>query len=475
MAIDSSKHDAADQYLQLFADDRPMRAALLACSAALWLDDEVALQMIHLLLPENGQGPELLWRLKRLGCVWQKWDGSWRLAEDVRVALSERLDEELPPERVIEMRDRLASHADKRVSGFSSDGQITSYRTREALLEAAYQKTLIPNRTDQAAQGFAGLWRGARPAAREATASAADHLAGEILRRVESIPPELLFLRGMAARSRGDSKRAEQCFREVWKQGRPGEIFSTAAHLFGIMVRDQEIAERALRDSLEWCGTDYDPGKVWHSLANLLSRQSRRWRESEESYLKALQLLQAPEDRGQVWHSLGKNLLSQQRPRWQEAEEAFRKSIQLLHAPDDRGQVWHSLGNLLSQQRPRWQETEEAFRESIQLLHAPGDQAQVYASWAGAIIKRQDFPSYSKAEEYARYSLSLNPRVPRHRSTVYGLLARICAASGRYPEAIEALAAAIEADRELGNTRLLRDRLTELGRLRRRLQDAQHD
>ena len=474
MAIDSSKHDAADQYLQLFADDRPMRAALLACSAALWLDDEVALQMIHLLLPENGQGPELLWRLKRLGCVWQKWDGSWRLAEDVRVALSERLDEELPPERVIEMRDRLASHADKRVSGFSSDGQITSYRTREALLEAAYQKTLIPNRTDQAAQGFAGLWRGARPAAREATASAADHLAGEILRRVESIPPELLFLRGMAARSRGDSKRAEQCFREVWKQGRPGEIFSTAAHLFGIMVRDQEIAERALRDSLEWCGTDHDRGKVWHSLGNLLSRQRPRWQEAEEAYDKSLRLLQAPDDQAQVWHSLG-NLLSREQLRWQEAEEAYHKSVQLERNPDGRAQVWHSLGNLLSRQSTRWQEAEEAYDKSLQLLHAPDHQAQVYASWAGAIIKRQDFPSFCKAEEYARYSLFLNPRVPRHRSTVYGLLAKICAASGRYPEAIEALAAATEADRELGNTRLLRDRLAELERLRRRLQDAQHD
>jgi tetratricopeptide (TPR) repeat protein len=240
----------------------------------------------------------------------------------------------------------------------------------------------------------------------------------------------------MAARSRGDSKRAEQCFREVWKQGRPGEIFSTAAHLFGIMVRDQEIAERALRDSLEWCGTDHDRGKVWHSLGNLLSRQ---------------------------------------RPRWQEAEEAYDEGLQLLHAPDDRGQVWHSLGNLLNRQRPRWQEAEEAYDKSLQLLHAPAHQAQVYASWAGAIIKRQDFPSFCKAEEYARYSLFLNPRVPRHRSTVYGLLAKICAASGRYPEAIEALAAATEADRELGNTRLLRDRLAELERLRRRLQDAQHD
>jgi tetratricopeptide (TPR) repeat protein len=316
----------------------------------------------------------------------------------------------------------------------------------------------------------------------------------------------------MAARSRGDSKRAEQCFREVWKQGRPGEIFSTAAHLFGIMVRDQEIAERALRDSLEWCGTDHDRGKVWHSLGNLLSRQRPRWQEAEEAYDKSLQLLHAPDDRGQVWHSLG-NLLSRQRPRWQEAEEAYDKSLRLLQAPDDqaqvwhslgnllsreqlrwqeaeeayhksvqlernpdgRAQVWHSLGNLLSRQSTRWQEAEEAYDKSLQLLHAPDHQAQVYASWAGAIIKSQDFPSFCKAEEYARYSLFLNPRVPRHRSTVYGLLAKICAASGRYPEAIEALAAATEADRELGNTRLLRDRLAELERLRRRLQDAQHD
>ena len=66
----------------------------------------------------------------------------------------------------------------------------------------------------------------------------------------------------MAARSRGDRGRAEQLFREVWQQGKPGDILSTAAHLFGVMVRDQEIAERALRDSLEWCGTDHDQGQV---------------------------------------------------------------------------------------------------------------------------------------------------------------------------------------------------------------------
>jgi len=202
----------------------------------------------------------------------------------------------------------------------------------------------------------------------------------------------------MAARSRGDRGRAEQLFREVWQQGKPGDILSTAAHLFGVMVRDQEIAERALRDSLEWCGTDHDQGQVWHSLGNLLSRQS---------------------------------------PRWKEAEEAYHKALQLLPTPDDQGQV--------------------------------------YASLAGAIIKRQDSPSYAQAEEYLHYSLSLRPRVPRHRSTVYGLLARLYETSGRHHEAIEALGAAIEADREVRNWPLLRDRQARIEKLCRKLPDARHD
>jgi len=178
-------------------------------------------------------------------------DGSWRLAEDVRVALSERLDEELPPERVIEMRDRLASHADKRVSGFSSDGQITSYRTREALLEAAYQKTLIPNRTDQAAQGFAGLWRGARPAAREATASAADHLAGEILRRVESIPRSYSFFEAWRRDRVAIASAQSSAFARCGNKGDQGRFFPLPPTYLASWSETRRLRKRALRDSLE--------------------------------------------------------------------------------------------------------------------------------------------------------------------------------------------------------------------------------
>jgi tetratricopeptide (TPR) repeat protein len=549
MASDSLSYDAAEQYLVLLADDLPMRFSLLACSAGLSLDDNIALQVITSVLPAEKVTPELLWRLKRLSCVWKKWDGSWRLAEDVRVALSDRLDQELPSDRVVELRNRLASHAESKANGFSPDGQITSYRTREARFEAAFQQTLIPGQSNQGVQQFIDIWRKAPPAAREATASAADHLGGELQRRLKRVPPELLFLRGMAARSRHDDRSAERYFREVWENGRQGDIFAIAAHLFGTLVRDRKIAEQALRESIGWWEASHhqaqvwhslgnllsqqserweeaeeayrkslqlpgDPGRrqvwhslgnllsqqsvrwveaeqayrkslqllggtrhqgqVWHSLGNLLSRQSGRWEEAEQAYRKSLPLLPAPRDQGQVWHSLG-NLLSRQSGRWEKAEAAYRKSLPMLGDPHDKGQVWHSLGNLLSRQSGRWEEAEEAYRKSLRLPGDPGHQGQVYGSWAGAMIKHCGASSYSKAEEYANRALSLNPTDLKHQGIMHSLLAKLYEATGRNPEAIKSLRAAIEANRKMKNRRFVKELQVRLDRLRIRLQGGSKD
>jgi len=491
-----------------------MRVSLLACSAALWLDDDVAMQAIRLALPENDVTPELVSRVKRLGCVWRNWDGSWRLAEDVRAGLSDRLDTELPPDCVVRLRTRLASRAESRADGFSPDGQITNYRVRQACFEAAFQNVLIPGQTDQGAQQFANLWRSAPPAARVATASAADHLADEVGRRMKGVPPELLFLRGMAARDRGDRHGAERWFRQVWEQGKPGEIYAIASHLFGNMVRDRGIAERALLDAIEWGESGGHRGEVWHSLGNLLSRQPARWKEAEQAYDESLRLLHDPRDRGEVWHSVGNllsrqpgrsreaeeahheslrllrdpqdqglvwhslgNLLGRQPARWKQAEEAYHESLRLLqHDPPGQGQVWHSLGNLLGRQSGRWKDAEEAYHESLRLLqHDPPGQAQTYASWAAGLVNSGDRSSYSMAEAYARRALSLNPENPRHRSTVQGLLAKLYRASGRYPEAIEAIEAAMEADRTLKSWHLLKKREADLEELRHLLQGGGPD
>ena len=391
MNSDRSPHNTADQYLQLFANDEAMHVSLLACSAGLSLDDGVASDAIEVVLPQAVQTQDILARIKRLGCVSHNWDGSWRISEDVRVGLADLLSRQFSADRLLEIRTRLASKAERKASSLSPDGQITNYRVREARFQAAYQKLLMPGRAEEGAQLCAEIWRQASADAREATCSAADYVSDEVLRQVEELPPELLFLKGMAARARGDRDGAKEYFRLVWKQGRPGDIFAIAAHLFGNLSSDRELAERAFRDSLQW----YD-------------------------------------DRSH------------------------------------QGQVWHSLGNLLSRQSPRWKEAEEAYRKSLQLRHDPAHQGQVYSSWAGAIVDNRPVNEYDKAEEYVRLSLSLRPN-ERTQSTVNGILARLYEAKGQYGQAVAALSAAIEADKRLKNSKLVRQRQQHLEELRRKI------
>jgi len=283
MIKDRSPRYKADQYLQLFTNDEAMRSSLLACSAGLSLDDEVASEAIEVVLPQSAQTQDILARIKRLGCVVRNWDGSWRISEDVRVGLADLLSRQFPADRLTEIRIRLASKAEHKATSLSPDGQITNYRVREARFQAAYQKLLMPGRIEEGAQLCAEIWRQASTDAREATCSAADYVSDEVQRQVKELPPELLFLRGMAARARGDRNGAREYFYLVWKQGRPGDIFAIAAHLFGNLSLDRERAERALRDSLQWYDDRSHQGQVWHSLGNLLSRQRARLERSRGS------------------------------------------------------------------------------------------------------------------------------------------------------------------------------------------------
>jgi len=115
----------------------------------------------------------------------------------------------------------------------------------------------------------------------------------------------------LAARSRGDKHGAEKYFREVWERERPGDIFAIAAHLFGNLAGDQNLAEQALRDSIEWFPDRTRRGQVWHSLGNLLRRQSSHWLEAEAAYRTSIDLLPHDALRADTWHSLG-NLLARQ-------------------------------------------------------------------------------------------------------------------------------------------------------------------
>src|ERR1035441_629951 len=87
-------------YLEQFADDPVAQRALLACAAALRLDDESASAAIEVVAQANGRTRELLHTVKDLGCVWRQWDGSWYLAEDVRKELGGELHQRVPSEQV---------------------------------------------------------------------------------------------------------------------------------------------------------------------------------------------------------------------------------------------------------------------------------------------------------------------------------------------------------------------------------------
>jgi tetratricopeptide (TPR) repeat protein len=495
-----------DGYLLGLADDEALRGALLACAASLRLDDEVAMHAIRFMPHNEMASPDLLRRLKRLGCVSHQWDGTWRLADEVRRSLAKRLDEAMPPERVQELRAQLADLAAKKAGSYPSDGQITKYRARQAQFEAAFQRTLIPQQTDQGAEEFAEIWRRGASEARDATCRAVDHVADEIATRLKRTPPELLFMQGMAARSRGDRRRAEGLFRAVWENGKPGDIYAIAAHLFGNLTRDRGAAETAFHDSIKWYQTPWHQGQVLHSLGNLLSRQFGRWDASEQAYTASLELLETQTDRGQVLHSLG-NLLSRQSGRWDEAEENYKGSLDLLKAPQDRAQVLHSLGNVLSRQSQRWEEAEKAYAESLRLDQSPQhraptlhslanllsrqsgrweeaekayadslrldelqqSRAQVLASWAIAIIRNGEEHVYPKAEEFLEQALSLNPNDARHRGIVHKAQADLFELEGRYQQAVQALERMVQANRELRNWRFVKQGEDRIAALRQRL------
>jgi len=277
-------------YLEQFADDPVAQRALLACAAALRLDDESASAAIEIVAQANGRTRELLHTVKNLGCVWRQWDGSWYLAEDVRKELVGDLHRSVPTEQVSKLRSQLADKADQRAAAMPPDGQITAHQLRIALIEAGYQRTMVTELAARGGEQLGAIWEKAAPDAGEAMARSVDYLAPEIQERIGQLPVQVLFLRGMAARARHDRPAQEKYFRAVWEQGRPGKIFGAAAHFFGLLVSDRRVAERALRDSELWNEDPRHKAQALHSLGNLLAKDRGRWREAEDAYRESIEL-----------------------------------------------------------------------------------------------------------------------------------------------------------------------------------------
>jgi len=394
----------AREYLELLIGDQHSKLALLACSASLQLNDETAYAAIELVTQSNGGTTGLMQRVKSLGCVWKEWNGLWYVTEDVRPYLMDQLYQEVPQAVVVKLHERLAEGADSISERLPVNGQVTNHTRLLSKFEAAYQRVHIPERSEEGAAELAELWQHSPQAAATATARSIDYLADELDRRLSHLPDEVVFLRGMAARSRGNRRNEEKYFRKVWERGRDGYIYAIAAHLFGLLIknRDRITAERAMRDSLKWYESGYHRALVYHSLGSLLARDPKRRQEAEAAFKQSLEMLTEPKDRVQVYHSLG-NLYAKDRERRQEAEQAFRRSLNLDKNNESRAQTLHSLANLLARDRHRLRDAERAYRQSMQLRQDPQHQKQVFHSLGNLFMK--DPMHWTEAEVAFRQSL----------------------------------------------------------------------
>lgn len=247
----------AERYLKLFEEDQQIRRALLACSAALQLDDETACKAVDLVAQTNGSSYMLVRRVKKLGCVWKEWNEYWHITEDVRRGLFGWLYRDLSELKIIELRELFAQAAASRAAKITSNDQAAAHERMVAKLEAAYQRLLIPKQTEEGAKQLAELWRQLPSAERETLALSVDYLAVELEQRLGRLPDEIIVLRRYAA-------------------------------------------EKALLDSLEVMETGPERGRAYYALGNLLAEDPDRRDEADQAYIKASDLVEDPEEKSQV-------------------------------------------------------------------------------------------------------------------------------------------------------------------------------
>jgi len=389
----------AREYLELFTGDEQARLALLACSASLQLDDKIAYSAVEMVAQSNGATARLVQRVKSLGCVWKEWNGLWHVTEDVRPHLMDHLYQDVPRAIVLKLHQHLAESADSTTLQLPLNGQVTNHAKLLSRFEAAYQRVHIPEQRGEGAAQLAELWQHSPPGAANATARSVDYLAEELDRRLGQLPEEVVFLRGMAARSRGDRKNEEKYFRQVWERGHDGYIYAIAAHLFGLLIknRDAKTAERAMRDSIEWNQSPRHHAQVYHSLGNLYAKDRERWQEAEQAFRRSIYVDNNNNSRAQTLHSLA-NLLAKDRIRRKEAEGLYSESLRIDSDNYSRAEALHSLGNFLGKDRYRMDDAARAYRASIDLRADSQHQKQVYHSLGNLLTKE---PTYWKEAEAA--------------------------------------------------------------------------
>lgn len=407
------------EYIKVLASDKKALLALLTCSAALRLDDEVAKGAIELVVKSNGSTIELLRCVKTLGCVWKQWDRSWYIAEDVRRDFVDELYKEVPLYTLSQLREYFIEQAKQRTKNLTPQDEVTVYWARQAEFEAAYHQMLIPEQSESGAAQITKIWQAAPQLVKKATADSVDYLAEEIARHLKRLPPDVLFLQGMAARARkGREAKKNQLkyFRAVYEIGLSkkddwGYIYGIAAHLYGLLLRNVSHAKEAFLNSIAWYG--------------------------------------AADHQAQVYNSLGK-LLSEDKKTWQEAEGYFKKSIELRFDRGHQGKVYNSLGKLLSKDSLRWPEAVKSYEKSLELRDNPKDKALVLTSWADLLLEFDTAEAYAQAEKFAETSIKLDPDNFSTVGMCHRILAIVYEHQGKFNEAIKSLEVVQDINRKLG-------------------------
>jgi RNA polymerase sigma factor (TIGR02999 family) len=247
-----------ERYLELLEDDQQTLLALAACSAALQLDDKTACQAIEIIAQSNGTTSDLMRRVKNLGCVWIDWNTLWHVSGSLRRSLLERLYREIPAPTITKLRECLAEKAAARANGITGEDPLSQHQKLLARFEAAYQRVLLPGKSEEGAKEIIELWSQSSKQDADALAHSVDFLADEILQLLGRPPDEILFLRGIAAQVRSDNHAQKKYFRRLWKRARRGnyhqQIHAIAAKIYGLLIEDRDptAAESALWDSIAW-------------------------------------------------------------------------------------------------------------------------------------------------------------------------------------------------------------------------------
>ncbi|MDT5123750.1 MAG: MalT-like region [Acidobacteriota bacterium] len=468
----------ADKYLELFTENVQVQKALLACSAALRLDDEIAQQAIEIVAQSNGSTNKLLQMVKNLGCVWQQWDGSWFIAEEIRRGLQQRLYEFIEDQGVLtELRESLARYADQRAVRLPRDGYFTVYQSRQAKFEAAIQRLLSPELSKAGAAQLVEMYEPLSEPAKRATENAVEYLASDLEKHMEELPAEVLFFRGMAARAKKDRRSREDqiyYFTKIRDIGGFGYVFGVALHFLGLLLRDPAQAEQVMRESIRAYETPQHKAQVLLSIGDLLSDQDKdRWPDAEKAYKDSYALRTDPQDCARVLHSLG-HLYAKNETRWDEAEKAYKDSFELRRDPADKAQVLHSIGKLLShdKNKARWPEAKNFFKRSYKLDPNVAGKVKVLTSWADLLLKSGDRKDWSEAERFARECLKLDEDNSKTKGMCNRILARVYEKRGDLTKAIESLEIAEETCHQLNNKRLAQNIRVQINRLRKRLRDG---